>query len=197
MNNNTAMKIALIPIISMSILLLFPVSGSGADVPTTRQQTILPIAIPDGTPQVAPSNVPMYAVYGYSAWQFGAGTNEGRKFDLMPAGYAGAGNAARLLSFFSMSDIHITDKESPAEVPYMGWSADFGQPGEGNLNICSYSPAMFDTTFHLDAAVRTINALHQLTPFDFGISLGDDANASQYNELRWFCLLYTSPSPRD
>jgi len=186
MNNNTAMKLALIPIISMSILLLLPVSGSGAAVPTTRQQTILPIAIPPGTPPVAPSNVPLYAVYGYSAWQLGAGTNEGRKFNLMPSGYKGAGNAARLLSFFSMSDIHITDKESPAEVPYLGWSAGFTNAGLGNLNIASFSPVMFDTTYHLDAAVRTINALHQLTPFDFGISLGDDANASQYNELRWF-----------
>ena len=38
----------------------------------------------------------------------------------------------------------------------------------------------------LDAAVQTINALHKVTPFDFGISLGDDCNNSQYNELRWF-----------
>ena len=36
---------------------------------------------------------------------------------------------------------------------------------------------MFATTYRLDAAVRTINALHRLTPFDFGISLGDDANS--------------------
>jgi len=186
MNNNTVMKLALIPIISMSILLLLPFSGSGADVPTTRQQTIMPIAIAPGTPQIGPSNVPMYAVYGYSAWQWGAGTNEGRKFDLMPAGYTGATNSVQLLSFFSMSDIHITDKESPAQVPYMGWSASFGQPGEGNLNISSYSPVILDTTFHLDAAVRTINALHSQTPFDFGMVLGDNCNASQYNELRWF-----------
>ena len=186
MNNNTAMKLALIPIVSMAILLWLPVSGRGADVPTTREQTILPIAIAPGTPQVAPSNVPMYAVYGYSAWQLGAGTNEGRKFDLMPAGYTGATNSVRLLSFFSMSDIHITDKESPADAPYLGWSAGFTNDGLAGLNHAAYSPAMFATTFRLDAAVRTINALHQVTPFDFGISLGDDANSSQFNELRWF-----------
>ena len=185
MNNNSAMKLALIPIIGMSLLLWLPVSESGA-VPTTRQQTILPVAIPPGTPPVAPSNVPMYAAYGYSAWQLGTGTNEGRKFTLMPAGYKGSGNAARLLSFFSISDIHITDKESPVGVPYLGWSAGFTNAGVGNLNICAYSPAMFDTTHHLDTAVRTINALHSQTPFDFGISLGDNANSSQYNELRWF-----------
>jgi len=38
----------------------------------------------------------------------------------------------------------------------------------------------------LDAAVQTINALHKKDPFDFGISLGDDCNSAQYNELRWF-----------
>ena len=38
----------------------------------------------------------------------------------------------------------------------------------------------------LDAAVQTINALHEKTPFDFGLSLGDAANNTQYNELRWF-----------
>ncbi len=45
---------------------------------------------------------------------------------------------------------------------------------------------MLSTTHVLDAAVQTINALHSRTPFDFGISLGDDANSTQYNELRWF-----------
>ncbi len=34
--------------------------------------------------------------------------------------------------------------------------------------------------------MQTINALHKTTPFDFGISLGDDCNNTQYNELRWF-----------
>jgi metallophosphoesterase (TIGR03768 family) len=185
MNNNTTMKLALIPIISMALLLSLPVSGSGA-VPTARQQTILPRPLPPDTPPLAPSNVSQYVSSGYGTWDFGAGTNEGRKFNLMPAGYKGAGNAARLLSFFSMSDIHITDKESPAQVPYLGWSAGFGQPGPGGLNISSYSPIILDTTFHLDAAVKTINALHRLTPFDFGMALGDNCNASQFNELRWF-----------
>ena len=184
-NNNTTMKLALTPILSILILLWLSASVSGA-VPTTRQQTILPIAITPGTEQVAPSNVPLYAVYGYSAWQVGAGTNEGRKLNLMPDGYKGTGNAARLLSFFSISDIHITDKESPVGVTYLGWSAAFLDDGLGGLNHAAYSPVMFATTHRLDAAIKTINALHQTTPFNFGISLGDDANCSQYNELRWF-----------
>ena len=176
------MKSTLIPVISMSILLWLPVSGSGA-VPTTRQQTIIPVAIPPGTPPIAPSNVPLYAVYGYSAWQLGPGTNEGRKFDLMPAGYTGAKNMTRLLSFFSMSDVHITDKESPAQALYFGWSAPFLG---GGFYISGYSPIILSTTHVLDAAVKTINALHSQTPFDFGICLGDPANNTQLNELRWF-----------
>ena len=55
-------------------------------------------------------------------------------------------------------------------------------PGESS----AYSPIILSTPHVLDAAVQTINALHHLTPFDFGISLGDDCNNSQYNELRWF-----------
>ena len=154
--------------------------------PTTRQQTIRPLAVPADTRPVNPNEVALYKTYGYSAWQLGPGEDEGKKFDLMPAGYPGATHTARLLSFFSMSDIHITDKESPAEVPYMGWKAAFHESGLGGLNHSSYSPVMLATTHRLDAAVKTINALHRLTPFDFGICLGDVANSAQFNELRWF-----------
>ena len=150
---------------------------------TTRQQTIRPLAIPPDTPQISPSNVAVYAALWLQRVALGPGEDEGRRFDLMPAGYTGATNAARLLSFFSMSDIHITDKESPAQVLYFGWSAPFGA---GGLSMSAYSPIILSTTHVLDAAVKTINALHRQTPFDFGICLGDVANSSQYNELRWF-----------
>ncbi len=176
------MKLTNIQIISLLILPLLPLSGGGAAV-TTRQQTVRPLAIPADTRQLSPTNVPLYGLYGYSAWQVGPGVDEGRKFDLMPAGYTGATNAARLLSFFSMSDIHITDKESPAQVPYFGWSGPFGG---GGLFVSAYSPIMLSTTHVLDAAVKTVNALHRQTPFNFGMVLGDVCNASQFNELRWF-----------
>jgi metallophosphoesterase (TIGR03768 family) len=42
------------------------------------------------------------------------------------------------------------------------------------------------TTQVLDAAVKTANDLNRLMPFDFGMSLGDDCNSTEYNELRWF-----------
>ena len=163
---------------------MLPVSGSGAEL-GTRQRTIRPVAVAPATPPLYPSAVAAYALYGYSAWELGPREDEGRKF-LTPAESTATTNAARLLSFFSMSDIHITDKESPAQAPYLGWRAGFCDAGLGGLNHAAYSPVVFDTTHHLDAAVKTINALHRLTPFDFGMVLGDVCNSSQYNELRWF-----------
>jgi metallophosphoesterase (TIGR03768 family) len=190
------MKLKIVQIISLSIPLLLPFSGNGAEL-GSRQRTILPIAIPPSTPTIYPSNVSQYASSGYGSWQWGSGTNEGRQY-LTPTGTPEATNQARLLSFFSLSDIHITDKESPAEVPYLGWSACSFDDGWGGLNHAAYSPVILDTTHHLDAAVKTINAMHRLTPFDFGVVLGDNGNAFQFNELRWFIEVmdgqYITPS---
>jgi metallophosphoesterase (TIGR03768 family) len=164
------------------------------DVFTTAQQQILPIRLSADTPQVNPADVPLYEKYGYSDWRVGPATNYGqepgdlqahdKRTELAP-GYAGAPHTARLLTFFAISDIHITDKESPAQPIYPGWSALFG-PSSRRLDAGSYSPIILSTTQVLDAAVQTINALHKKSPFDFGISLGDDCNNTQYNELRWF-----------
>ena len=198
------MHLPLIPLFSVLALPCLPLAGSGPDsavLPiTTRQQTIRPIALPLGTPAANPREVPRYRELGYSAWQLAPGEDQGRKLDLMPAGYTGSPNAAQLLSFFSFSDVHITDKESPAQVPYFGWSANFGAATTG-LYSQTYSPVMLSTPQVLDAAVRTVNALHAQAPFDFGVVLGDVANSSQFNELRWFIDVmdggYIEPSSGD
>ena len=100
----------------------------------------------------------------------------------MAPGYVKAPNAAHLLSFFTMTDVHIADKESPAQPLYIGWIAENGP----NYNTSAYSPVVLATTHVLDAAVQTINAVHKKSPFDFGIALGDACNNTQYNELRWY-----------
>ena len=157
----------------------YPISP---DVKTTRQQTVRPVSITDVPPYLTIDQVDQYQARGYSSWVFGAGVNAGR---LLPDGSsASAYNAVEtLLTFFSMSDIHIVDKESPAQAIY----GAFASPsGFGETNTSAYSPIMLSTTHVLDAAVQTINALHSQKPFDFGISLGDDANSTQHNELRWY-----------
>ena len=150
------------------------------DVYTTAERQILPVSVSPTAAHINPGDVAHYAEYGYSAWSAGPGLPYAKRTELAPA-YTDAANAARLLSFFTMSDIHLTDKESPAQAIFMGLLG-----GYGSQLAAAYSPIILSTTQVLDAAVQTINVLHERSPFDFGISLGDDINNTQYNELRWF-----------
>jgi len=150
-----------------------------ADVFTTRQRTVVPDAIPAGAEKIFPFEISKYAQNGYGVWHYGPGLDCVKRLDLMPATYPGASvaNSARLLTFFTLTDIHITDKESPAQAIFFGY--------KGGVSS-GYSPVMLYTTQVLNAAVQTINALHRDDPFDFGLSLGDTCNNTQYNELRWY-----------
>jgi metallophosphoesterase (TIGR03768 family) len=153
-----------------------------SEVYTTREQTIVPLA-PTGS-GIQPWEVSRYAQYGYGQWTYGDGTDLGRL--ALVDGYVenspAVTNVARLLHFFTITDIHITDKESPAQLIYL---AQFNS-GIGNNAISIYSGIMPYTTHVLDAAIQTANALHQALPLDFGISLGDAINSAGRNELRWY-----------
>lgn len=150
---------------------------------TTVDRTIDPVLVPLTSPVILPNEVSKYALYGYGVWQYGAGKAFEKRMDLMPSGYTGTSvlNNAKLLRFFAMTDIHITDKESPAQGSFFGYKGG---------TISAYSPIMLYTTQVLDAAVQTINALHKQNSFDFGIALGDLINNNQYNELRWFIDIF-------
>ena len=108
------MKRKAVSIISPSVLVCLPISGSSAAL-GTRQRTITPVPVTNPPSLLYPSAVASDAAYGCSAWQWGPGENEGQQLIDMPAGYPGATDAARLLSFLSISDAHITDKESPCQ----------------------------------------------------------------------------------
>ncbi len=162
------------------------------EVYTTLDTTIVPdTSVVTGTP-LLPCQVSEYAAHGYGAWNPGSGYQFVAPEMTVDTGWPTTTNswlykpsvpdpaATKLLSFFTMSDVHIADKESPAQCIYYGYEL-------GPLaNSSAYSAVILYTTHVLDAAVQTINALHKKDPFDFGIALGDAANNNQYNELRWY-----------
>jgi len=154
----------------------YPINST---VYTTLDRTVIPVPVPPGSPVLYPYQVSNYSEYGYGNWTYGEGLGYEKRLDLMPAGYSPGPvtHSARLLHFFTMSDIHIADKETPAQAIFFGYKG--GNPS-------AYSPTALISTQTLDAAIQTMNALHQKKPFDFGIALGDAINNNQYNELRWY-----------
>lgn len=151
------------------------------DVATTLQRTVMPGPRP--STKIDLYDISSYDVYGYGNWTFGGPLLSEKRTDIMGSGYdpATVTKKTKLLNFFTISDIHTTDKEAPNQLIYL-------QRLHKTLSIGTsiYSGIMLYTTHVLDAAVQTANALHKKDPFDFGISLGDTCNSTQYNETRWY-----------
>ncbi len=152
-----------------------------------------PAKSPNGGPALTWDKLDQVADYdklGYGAWTFSAGLPLAPRTDVMadPVGYLAKVKAkqviqkTKLLNFFAMTDIHITDKEAPNQLI----SLQQGDPGFSGNNTSIYSPIMLSTTHVLDAAIQTANVLHKKNPFDFFISLGDACNSTMYNEIRWY-----------
>lgn len=152
-----------------------------ADVQTTAQRTIAPGAKP--ATAINLWELSKYSQYGYGNWAYGPGLPHGKRLDIMPPAYSSSAvtKKTKLINFFTISDIHITDKESPNQLIYIQ-RLHPTLPVGGSL----YSGIMLYTTHVLDAAVQTVNVLHKQNPIDFGLSLGDTCNTTQYNELRWY-----------
>jgi len=157
-----------------------------SNVSTTLQKTVKLSQNFSGTIAAKDlKNIHDYDTYGYGVWTDGGPLVADKRNDIMAAGYTypSAAHKAKLLTFFAMTDIHITDKESPSNLLYMQ-PANLHGVEAGVTSV--YIPTMLYTTQLLDAAIQTVNALHRQSPIDFGVSLGDTCNNTQYNELRWY-----------
>jgi metallophosphoesterase (TIGR03768 family) len=201
----------------------YPIAG---DVRTTLDRTLVaqiisndfpvlpnPSANPPTYASIYPCQISLYKQNGYGEWVqdqqgFPAGPGSPYKAIPMDGGQVISPAspdplATKLLSFFTMSDVHICDKESPAQSFFNAYQYPYPaipesvpppvvmppDPLSGAKPVgssSSYSGIILYTTHVLDAAVQTINALHKEDPFDFGIALGDACDNSQYNELRWY-----------
>ena len=157
-----------------------PMEPSGFRSNTTLDRTIIANTISPFPPLIYPYEIAKYSQHGYGGWHYGDGIAYQKRLDLMPTDYTGASvtKAANLLSFFTMSDIHLVDEETPASAIYYSY--------KGVGSISGYTASMLLTTQMLNATVQTINVLNNQSKIDFGISLGDDCDNTQFNELRWF-----------
>ena len=131
------------------------------------------------------NHVTEYDRLGYGKWEY---LNQPLpiipRMDIMPPDYDASSIKinTKLVNFFAMTDVHLTDKEAPNQLIYLQES----NPGFAGPNTSIYSGVMLYTPHVFDAAIQTANALHKKNPFDFFICLGDVCNSSSYNELRWY-----------
>ncbi|MGA2224011.1 MAG: TIGR03768 family metallophosphoesterase [Syntrophobacteraceae bacterium] len=162
---------------------------------TTLDRTVVP-QVPNApypppypSPEfVMPGQLARYAPNGYGVWTQLEDSGINYKVPELAAevSFADEGTnpslAAMLVTFFTLSDPHVADKESPTRVNFFGCY----YPEIPGGNAAAYSGVILYTPQVLDAAIQTINALHKVTPFDCGIALGDACDNTQYNELRWY-----------
>ena len=131
----------------------YPISS---DVKTTAQRTLSLGTTP--SVKINLYDLSSYEAYGYGNWTFGDPLKSVTRTDIMPAFYdsSSINKKAKLLKFFTITDIHITDKESPNQLIYL-------QRLHPTLGVGAslYSGIMLYTTHVLDAAVQTINVLHK------------------------------------
>jgi metallophosphoesterase (TIGR03768 family) len=173
----------------------YPISDT---VVTTLEQTVEPLVPPSLPPNYTlhPSDLQDYATYQYGEFEPDGGIDfllpdMNNPPNIVPS--ERDPNAVTLLTFFTISDVHIADKESPARTMYFGYQypdPEIPNPRTGQMvpagSSAMYSGTTLYTPHVLDAAVQTINALHKVTPFDFGMALGDACDNNQLNELRWY-----------
>ncbi len=102
------------------VLESYPIS---ADVSTTLQRTVIADPPIWSLDTIFPYEVSKYQEYGYGNWHYGPGVDSKKRLDIMADDYTGAAvtATARLLNFFTITDIHITDKESPVIGVYGGY----------------------------------------------------------------------------
>ena len=161
----------------------YPISS---EVYTTRQRSIVPDSVTSDANTISPWDPSKFKENGYGLWHYGPGIDYGKDPGIMPAGYnvSSATNTASLLSFFTIADTHVYDKESPSQPFYLLMKYFVNNPIPGSIPGITFT--MLYTTHILDAAIQTVNALHRQKRFDCGIFLGDACNNSQHNEVRWY-----------
>ena len=121
---------------------------------TTVLNNFIPTDVPSDAPLTLVPELDKYAANGYGHYISGKGIPVRQRLDLMeqPTSHKSAKKPKSLLHFFSISDIHITDKESPTQAIQLAFLYK---------SLSAYSGVMLYTTQVLNATVKTINTIHK------------------------------------
>jgi len=159
------------------------------DVYTTLERTIAIKTLPAPQAVIRPYQLSLFGknnASGYGNWSYEAGNKITKRYDIAPDAIKSSTKMQKLLRFFAITDIHITDAESPVQSLYYGYCGNDKKCTDivGYSDDSFFPPSILYTTQVFDAVVQTINIIHKKDAFDFGISLGDVVDNTQYNELR-------------
>jgi 3',5'-cyclic AMP phosphodiesterase CpdA len=159
-----------------------PLPALGA-APLTTERTIVAthavVAAPTQTPNPqVPEDLATFLGDGFGAFEYGGA--------LIPVAHTlddsappePAGAPTLLSRFVHLADTQLADDESPTRL------ANFDSAG--GLTSAAFRPQEGHECRILQAAVRTINRVHQDTPIGFVVLGGDNADSAQENELDWF-----------
>ncbi len=159
-----------------------------SEAPLTTERTLVPAhaleqADLDKNVQV-PEAMDAFLEQGFGDTEFGPGESV-LELTLDGSDPPSDGDNPKLLTrFVHLADIQLVDDESPSRFAALDFPL-FSSP---------YRPQEGHECHILNAAVRTINRLHQDTPIEFVILGGDNVDSAQQNEHEWLLKLLSGGS---
>ena len=153
------------------------------DVPLTTEERLRPVKLQSSEP-VADPRIPLDLELlldeGYGeVMMIGGEPVLEATLDLGPPPQPGPGSAL-LTRFVHFADAQLADDESPTRVALLD---------SPDALTSSFRPQEAHMCRVINAAARTINAVHQGYPLDFVLLGGDNIDSAQSNELAWFTAI--------
>ena len=157
--------------------------------PLTTDETLSlvhPVELQPDSPPSDPKSLTALLAEGWGTTKVGAGQAVASHTVDGSAAPVPSTAPALLTRFVHLADTQLADDESPSRV------VDFDTPGS---TYGAFRPQESWMCRVLNAAVRTVNKVHESKPIDFVILGGDNADNAQKNEVEWFLsILGGSPS---
>lgn len=153
-----------------------------ADAKLTTERTLVPkqprASKPDDRVPMDPAAREALLALGFGAYEWGAGEPVADRLPpTMSSAPAAGANAKSLVRLVHVTDVHVTDDESPIRMELFD--------GPAPLDGAARPQAPFMGRI-LNAAVRTVNALTAKDAIDFVLVTGDVTDSAQKNEVTWF-----------